>query len=210
MRLFSFASGVTSSRTPQFILKHIQYPRIQLSDDLSQLTLHTHNVASHMVNALSKKIQSDVVLGSSVDVERKNKVDTVNVTGLLDINIALRKSAEQLAKHDPQFFMNLEQLEYECENDDGTSADRSVLDIISSPYSVQYLMLQDLKMQGMQHTVEAPLKILKTQKIITQDEWLELIKHVWCATSALRRNEKSKPLTTEQENLFVPYSFRNS
>lgn len=127
--------------------------------------------------------------------------------GFVDVNLALRKIAAQIRREDPMFFAALEEMRYASMEAD-ENFNPNIEDLVRTPLSAQYLLLQGLRTEGMQHTIEALFKILKHEEIVTPQEFADLIKHTWLFASKSRAESEERPLSANEDIQFVPFSFR--
>ena|SRR3990167_5537289 len=196
----------TSAASKNFPLMHPHYTQLSINPDLSQLTLYTKQ--SEFPRLLSDVA---VTIGDTLDrlplaIDCRVQKNQLTVSKLFDINLLLRDLVSQIKVEDPAFFLKLKQHVSEIEEDEENVG--PMLDLLKTPLSAKYFVLQMFRQEGMQHAMEIPLKTLRQQTIITHDELTTLITHVWVTASLLRKNAISQELDSSDSSQFVPFVFR--
>jgi len=206
LRLFKTRLAPFSSVPSQvFTLAHPHYPCVRISDDLSRLSLITIPSKNKTLSTIRAAISKDLsIIPAQKQLEIQN--NQLHIPGLVDIHTTLRELAAQIKVDDPSFFSRLLQFESESENDENDNG--QITDILTTPLSGRYFIFQGLRSEGMHHTLEIVLRTLKKRNIITHDELLQLLRHVWPTTSAHRAMIKSEPLNKSNDIPFTPYVFK--
>jgi hypothetical protein len=129
------------------------------------------------------------------------------VEGLCDVAIELSKTANQIKAEDPRFFAELALYEESLKSD---LADNllNLNDFMNSDSHVRYFQLQSLRREGVQHTIEFPLKSLAMNGLLSQNDLNQIVSNIWLRTSAIRKEKTAALVQLPASTDAVPYVFR--
>ena|SRR3990167_484324 len=188
-----------------FSIESQSIKKICVSDDLTVLTTCSIDCAVAMRKVFSALKQSSKDLPPATTLSRNKSV--FQMDGLCDVTMELSQVANQIRAENPSFFTDLSFYE-KCLQSNLVDNPPSVDDFISSELHMRYFQLQSLRREGVQHTIEFPLKSLTTNGLLSQKDLHQIVSQVWLRTSAIRKEKKAVlaklPATVDP----VPYVFR--
>lgn len=186
-----------------FPIKGKPIREIAISSDLSLLEVRSRKAdIDKTFDALKKSVE---------ELPDKTKLlwnkSNFQIAGLSDVAIESIKTANQIKAVDSGFFTQLALYETSLQSD---IADNSVglHDFVNSPLHAYYFQLQGFRKEGVQHTIEFPLKSLEMKGLLSQNDLNQIMIKLWLRTSAVRKKQAAKLANLPASTDVVPYVFR--
>jgi len=178
---------------------------IEVSTDLSKLFLYYNKDAFKKNKMALQLLLKKSIEAIPADIQIASEPDTIALNNFDDISLALRKTVIELKETDPVFFKNLEAYEEGLLSDFSNDTEDMPAFLTISPLRIQYFLLQALRQNNVQHTLEIPLKELHQNGFIDQKTFHTVIGDIWINASAMR---KAAPAFILPELNTMPYPFQ--
>lgn len=212
MRFFRPILAPVSFETIKYtVLSGVSLENITVAPDLTALTIQCRpSVNRRKINDIHAAINAEMMQFPYLTPCRFEN-NALHLTDLVDIGLTFDRVKKNLERVDPTFFTEM--------NDylDGLQTDEPQVDALhdffqSSPERAQYFCLNSFRQEGMQHSVEFPLKALEKKGYLGQEDLNNIILQVWLRVSAIRRekreqDEKKAANLLSSDADFVPYVF---
>lgn len=194
------------------VLSGVSLESITIAPDLKALTIQCRpSLNRRKINDIHAAINAEMMQFPYLTPCRFEN-NALHLSGLIDIGLTWDAVKKNLERVDPTFFTEMDAYLEGLQTDD-PQVD-AVHDFFqSSPERAQYFCLNAFRQQGMQHSVEFPLKALEKKAYLGQEDLNNIILEVWLRTSTIRRekreqDEKEKAaISSSSEADFVPYVF---
>ncbi len=178
---------------------------IYLSDDLSTMKIacvESKTEKDKIYPSLKKEIDA-----SSIQATVNGNKSHIQISGLYDVAIELSKTANQIKAKDPSFFAELASYEKSLESNLENNP-LNLDDFVNSPLHLFYFHLQGLRRDGVQHTMEFPLKLLAANGLLPRADLNQIVLKLWLKTNAVRKQQAAVLTALPTTTNFTPYVFR--